>query len=135
MSGTINGKYMIALTERNTIIKTMIVGFVLGIVVCISFFFITKPEKLLDCVTMALLFGVALSGMPYVWTKLPKLYNIFSPVCWFLFIVKLAVAGYVGMVYTPIMLIVKSVQTIMYKKQMKNALDAYAMPYYAPAKN
>ena len=136
MPDTISGKYMIATLERDRIIKTMIIGFGMGIAAGVGLFSISKPDDILQCVYMLALFGFVLSGMPYMWLKLPKVYGILNPVSWVLIIIKLAISALIGLFYTPISLIVKIVQAKIYHKQVKEdqKLHPENYPNYNPAK-
>lgn len=112
-------KYLMMAIERDKIIKTMIVGFGMGVAACMGVFSVSKPDNMLYCVYMLVLFGIALSGMPYMWLKLPKVYGIFNPVSWVLVFIKFIISTSIGFVYTPISLIVKTIQIHIYHRQVR----------------
>ena len=122
-------EYMMVTLERDRIIKTMFIGFGLGVAACMGVFSITKPDDTLQCIYILTLFGIALSGMPYMWMKLPKIYGILNPVNWVLVIIKFIISTSFGLVYTPISLIVKIVQAKIYHKRVREAYNQRSEDY------
>ena len=110
---------MFATFERDRIIRTMIVGFCVGVVSMFCLGAIVEPENALQNGALAIFAGFVLCGMPYVWLMLPKLYNIFNPATWVLFVLKFLIAAMGGFVITPICLVVRIVQSIVYHSKMK----------------
>ena len=126
---TVCDRYVKAKMDRNTILETMVIGFMVGIGMGVLLNFTVNKNLNLDMslsVWTIIMFGITLTGMPYIWTKLPKIYG-FGPTSIVLVMVKAAVSGMLGIVITPIMLIVRIVQTVVYRKQVKT--DKMMHPY------
>lgn len=115
-------KYRIAKMERNEIISSMICGFIIGAACAIVMELLIYGRHSVDissAVAVVLTFGCAFMGFPYMWGKLPSLGG-FGLVGIILLIVKFGVAGITGIVITPLMLIIKIIQTAFYKHQSKS---------------
>lgn len=119
MTESIRNRYMYATFERDRIIKTMIVGFLLGAILMFSMAAVVKSGDVLQDWSMFVFAGLMFCGAPYVWLKLPKLYNVFNPVTWVLLIVKAMISTIIGFVVTPICLIFRIIQSIVYHYKMK----------------
>lgn len=115
-------KYRIAKMERNEIISSMICGFIIGAACAIAielFAYGRHGVDISSAVAVVLTFGCAFMGLPYMWGKLPSLGG-FGLLGIILLIVKFGVAGITGIVVTPLMLIIKIIQTAFYKHQSKS---------------
>lgn len=117
MEQSICGKYLLAKLERDEIIKNMVIGFVVGAALGTYMLTMASIESIGEKVSIILMFGFVLSGTPYMWSKLPKLYG-FGIVSLILLIVKLSIAMMVGFIFTPCALIIKFIQTKIYLKQV-----------------
>ena len=118
---TAYNKYRIAKMERNEILISMLCGFAIGGVCAIAiqlFIYGWDGIELSSALNFVLIFGFSLMGLPYMWGKLPELGG-FGLIGIFLLIIKFGVASIVGFVVAPIMLVVKIIQTIFYKRQSK----------------
>ena len=119
---TAYNKYRIAKMERNEIISSMIWGFIIGVVCAIAielFAYGRHGVDISSAVGIVLTFGCAFMGLPYMWGKLPSL-SSFGLLGVILLIIKFGVASIIGIVVTPLMLIIKIIQTASYKHQSKS---------------
>lgn len=107
--------------DRNHILVTMLIGFIIGICFGLITIFMMNgaaSDKIALNASIVFMYGVAFTGVPYVWTKLPAIGG-FGLAAIVLFFIKLIIAGMLGMFITPIMLIVKTIQSMIYKNQDK----------------
>lgn len=112
----INEKYRHSVDELSHIIKTMILGFVLGAGFSVILFTTIHPlNSTKPFILYMVYFGLIFCGVPYAWLMLPDIYiGILGPINWILFFVKLFIAMVAGLVITPICLIARIVQIVFY---------------------
>lgn len=117
---TASDRYVKAKMERGAIVDTIMLGFAIGIFAGVGYLFLMREILSLSLpasVVLVLCFGIALSGMPYMWTRLPKVYGL-GPMSLILMAIKLVVAGFCGFIITPLALIFRCVQVGVYRKEV-----------------
>lgn len=127
----ISAKYATTLLDRNTIIKTMIIGCIVGVLLGIGCVFVmhrSSDISFSSTILIVLVFGWVFAGMPYAWSVLPGEFRL-GILAIFLMILKFGVACILGLVLTPIMLIVKTILVNIYKKQVDKDMQLNPQNY------
>ena len=109
---SVNEKYIRAKVDMNDLCNKILIGFLIGLALGVFFIFYVNSDVKMSVRSMLLIalgFGISLSGTPYMWNKLPKVYGL-GPVSWLLRICKFSIAGISGVFVTPIMLVVRFIQ-------------------------